>query len=835
MSNGISGLRMEAFVGTLVQDLRFAFRQLRKSPTFAVTAVLTLALGIGANTAIFSLVNTLLLKPLPVANPGQIAALTLRQNNGPIQTNFSWPEFKEIRAQSQRSFNDVFMYTLGMDGIAVAGQQPQRIMTSYVSGNFFEALGLEPVVGRLILPTEGEVLGRDPVIVLGYNYWNEKFNADPGVVGRPVSVNGHPFTVVGVAPKGFSGMQAFVTTAGFLPVSEIGIEGYPTELLNSWQNRGFIVYGRLRQGVSFGQARPELSVVARDLMRQQPEFEKKIDIGAAPEPSMRINSGDTSTIFVIAGLFLSLAGMVLLLACMNVANLVLVRATVREREMAIRTALGARRSRLLRQMITESVTLALVGGALGVMLGTSASAALGHLNLHADLPVALVFGFDWHIFLYSFSVALAAGVVVGIVPAVRIAKTNVNAVLHEGSRGVTAGRHWLRDGLVALQIAASLVLLVVTGLFVRSLSAIQTMDFGFNPDQVLNLSVDPSEIGMSAQQTRDLTNNLLVRLKGIAGVDAVSHAGTVPLGYLNNGGDTLIIDGAPAPANASDRNSDYNVISPEYFSVMGIGLLQGRAFTIADDEHGRAVAILSQSAAKKFWPNQDPIGHTFRMQSEKTRELTVVGIARDAEFSLFQGGKTRPNVYIPYAQHLAGNSLMTFQLRTHGDPVNFVPTVQKAIHSIAPQLPVFQVQSMRQALYTLNGLLLFQIAATLAAAMGGLGLTLAVVGLYGVISYTVGRRVHEIGLRMALGASRGTVFKMIYRQSVRIVAIGLGVGVVVAWLAGQAVGSFVIVSVRDPATYLIVMAVLGLVALASCYLPARRAMAIEPMAALRED
>jgi predicted permease len=822
-------------MGTLLQDLRFAFRQLRKSPSFALTAVLTLALGIGANTAIFSLVNTLLLKPLPVANPGQIAALTMRQNNGPIQNNFSWPEFKEIRARSQRSFSDIFLYTLGMDGIAVAGQQPQRIMTSYVSGNFFEALGLKPVLGRFISPSEGEVLGRDPVIVLGYNFWKEKFNGDANVAGRPVSINGHPFTVIGVTPKGFGGMQAFVTAEAFLPVSELEIEGYPADLLNSWQNRGFIVYGRLRQGVSFNQARPELSVVAQNMMRLRPEIEKKIDIGAVPEPSMRVNSGDTSSIFVIAGLFLGLAAMVLMLACVNVANLVLVRATAREREMAIRTALGAQRSRLLRQMITESLTLALIGGALGVVLGTWASAALGHINLHADIPVALTFEFDWHIFLYSFSIALAAGVVVGIVPAIRIAKTNVNAVLHEGSRGVTAGRHWLRDSLVALQIAGSLVLLVVTGLFVRSLSAMQTMDFGFRPDQVLNVSVDPSEIEMSTAQTRDLTNNMLVRLREIAGVDAVSHASTVPLGYFNNGGDTLIIDGAPAPANAADWNTDYNVIAPEYFQVMGIDLLEGRGFASGDDEHRRDVAILSQSAAKKFWPNQDPIGHTFRMQSEKARELTVVGIAKDAEFSLFLGGKSRPNIYIPYAQHIVGNDLMTFQIRTHGDPVNFVPAVEKKIHSIAPQLPMFQVQSMRQALYTLNGLLLFQIAATLAAVMGGLGLTLAIIGLYGVISYTVSRRVHEIGLRMALGASRGTVFKMIYRQSTRIIAVGLGIGVVVAWLAAQAVGSFVIVSVRDPATYLVVMGVLGLVALGSCYLPARRAMAIEPMVALRED
>jgi predicted permease len=821
-------------MGNLLQDLRFAFRQLAKSPSFAITAVLTLALGIGANSAIFSLVNSLLIRPLPVADAQQIAALGQRQNNGPLLPQFSWPEFKQVRAQSQDSFSGIFVHSLGLDGFATEGQQPQRTLTSYVSGNFFDVLGLKPAVGRLLLPSEGEVLGSDPVVVLGYDFWQERFNGDPNVVGRQATIDGHPFTIVGVAPKGFYGVQTFVKVSAYMPFSALTITGAPVSQVESWQTRGFQVYGRLRPGVSFKQATAQLTVIAQDMTRQHPDVEKKLDISAFPEPMLRIVAGDPNTMSIMAALFMSLAAMVLLLACVNVANLVLVRATVREREMAIRSALGARRSRLVIQMITESVTLALMGGGMGVILGMWASSALGHIDPHADLPVNLSFGFDWRIFLYSLAIALLAGIVVGLVPAFRMARANVNNVLHEGGRGVTGGRHWFRDGLVALQIAGSLVLLVVTGLFVRSLSAMQTMDFGFKPDHVLNLAIDANEIGMNDKQAHDLAGNILARLQQMPGVDAVSHAGSVPLGYFGSG-DSMIIDGAPASADPSAFGAGTNLVSPDYFNVMGIVFLRGRDFTQADDAHGRDVAIISESTAKKYWPNQDAMGHTFRMAGEKDRKLEVVGIVRDAEFQLFGGGKERPFVYMPYAQHMAGASLMVIQLRTEGDPLAYATTAEKAIHELAPQLPVFQVQTMRQGLYTLNGLLLFQIGATLAAVMGGLGFTLAVIGLYGVVSYAVSRRIHEIGLRMALGASRGTVFRMIYRQSMLIVAVGLGVGLTLALLVARAVGSFVVVNVWDPGTYVLVGSVLALAAMGSCYLPARRAMSVEPMVALRED
>ncbi|MGD0629459.1 MAG: ABC transporter permease [Terracidiphilus sp.] len=823
-------------MGILLQDLRFAFRQLRKAPSFTVTAVLTLALGIGANTAIFSLVNSFLLKPLPVENPQQIATLTYTQNHGSLQRAFSSPEFKALRAQSRNSFSEIFAVGAGLDGFATAGQQPERIITAYVSGDFFPALGVQPAAGRLLLRSEGEVPDRDPVIVLGYDFWQKRFNGDPNVVGRRVTVDGRTLSVVGVAPKGFWGFpNAVIPAAAYLPMMQATLEGTPADVLTGWQTRNLLVFGRLRPGVSLKQANAELNVVAQDLVRQHPDSEKQIAFAAYPERRLRIAGGNPNAMFVISVLFLGLAGMVLMLACVNVANLVLVRATVREREMAIRSALGAQRSRLFGQMITESVTLALMGGGMGVVLGMWASSALSHVDLHFDIPISLSFQFDWRIFLYSFAMALLTGIVVGLAPALRIAKANLNNVLHEGGRSVTGGRHWMRDSLVVMQIAGSLVLLVVAGLFVRSLGALQAADFGFKPDHVLNLSFDPSLIGLKDAQSYQLTEAMQTRLHRIAGVDAASVASQVPMGWFSGGSDTLSIDGVATPTNSPALTSGYNVVSSEYFNVMGIGLLRGRSFDNGDDEHGRDVAVISESTARKFWPNQDPIGRTFRMETEKERKLEVVGIASDVEATSRGDGKGRPYFYLPYAQHVKGNSFMTLQLKVHGDPLAFTATVEKAVHELAPQLPLFQVQTMHEAIYSPNGLLLFQFGAVLAATMGGLGLTLAVIGIYGVISYAVSQRIHEIGLRMALGATRGSVFGMIYRQSMRIVAVGLGAGLVVALLVARAVGSFVLVGAWDPATFATVVSALTLAALVSCYLPARRAMAVDPMVALRQD
>lgn len=820
----------------LIQDLRFAARQLRRAPSFAFTAVLTLALGVGANTAIFSVVNKFVLRPMPVERPEQLAVIALGQNKQVLFPAISWPEYKTIREQTTQIFSTVVGNCTSMDGIAMPGQQPQRIMTSFVTGNFFSGLGLQPAAGRLFRSSEGEVPRQDAVLVLDYDYWKTRFNGDSGAIGRTVTIDGRPFTIVGVAPRGFHGTVSMVTPAVYMPLSQMPIRGISADALNDWKSRYFQVFGRLRPGVSLRQASATLGVIARGLERLRPVDEKDIAMAAFPEVDQRIPTGDGgATLKLMSAFFLALAAMVLLLACVNVANLVLVRATERERELAIRTALGAKRGRLLRQMITESVLLSLIGGGFGVVLGAWSSNVLGHLDVHFDIPLNLDFSLDWRIFLYSFLVALMAGIVVGVVPAVRSVRTDVNTLLHEGGRGVTPGRPWFRNALVVCQIAGSLVLLTATGLFVRSLETIQTMDLGFRPDHVLNAVVNPAEIGMDDIQARNLGSRILARLQQLGSVEAVSHADSLPLGYLANRGDTVLTEGVTASTDSLQWGAGYAVISPGYFRVMGIDLLRGRAFSDSDDEHGRDVAIVSESLARKFWPNQDAIGRTFSTGSDKARKLEIVGIARDAEFQIWGGGKTRPFFYLPYAQHFIGSRVMVFQLRTARDPLALATAVQKAIHELAPDLPVFQVQSMRQSLYSLVGFLLFQIGAALAGIMGLLGLTLAIVGLYGVVSYVVSRRTHEIGLRIALGADRGALFRMIYRQSLGLIAGGLALGLALALLVAHAASSLVVVSVWDPLTYTLVCSTLALTALASCYFPARRAMMLDPIAALRED
>jgi len=538
-------------------------------------------------------------------------------------------------------------------------------------------------------------------------------------------------------------------------------------------------------------------------------------------------------VFVVGGLFLGLAVMVLLLACVNVANILLVRSTVREREMAIRAALGAARIRMIRQLLTESVLLALLGGVAGVLLGFWGSSALGSVNVQTDLPVHFDFGFDWRVFGFATAAALLTGIIVGIVPAVRASRGNLSAILHEGGRGVVGGKNRLRSTLVVVQVAGSLILLIIAGLFTRSLAQAQRTDLGFKPDHVLNLIMDPNEIGYNQSQTRDFYKNLLQRVRALPGVVSASTANATPMGYYNNF-DSLNIEGYQPPPGQPAPSSLYNTVSTDYFSTMGVPLLRGRNFTEADDENSQYVAIVSEAMAKQFWPDKDPIGHQFQMTSDLKHSLVIVGVAKDIRFNGLTGPFS-PMFYAPFLQHQNGNSLQALQLRTAGAPETMIPEVEHTVESLAPQLPVFDVQTMSQALNTLNGLLFYKIGAVLAALLGMLGLVLAIVGVYGVVSYAATQKTHEIGVRMALGAQPADILKMIFREGLLIVGVGLLVGIAGALAAGQVVGSFLTVSARDPVTYAIVTAILLVVALSACFIPARRAMRVDPMVALRYE
>lgn len=820
-------------MGTLLQDFRHAARQMRRTPAFAVVAVLTLALGIGANVAIFSMVDWLLIRPLPVKDAQQIGVLRLQQNLNILLATFSIPDYRDIASQTTAVFDGLAGYQLSLDGLSVDGKKADRLVTNYVTGNYFSVLGIKPALGRFILPAEGQTPGADPVIVLSNAYWKDHLGSASDIIGKKVSFDGRPVTVIGVAPEGFQGTEPLVAIAGYLPLGMAAINQHPGFMENRG-DRNLSVFVRLRQGVSVQRAQAALTLVSQRLSQQYPDTDKNVSALVFRETSARL-LGDPRNMStsLLSGLFLGLAILVLLLACVNVGNVLLVRATVRDRELAIRAALGAGRGHLIRLLLTEGILLAVVGGAAGIMFGIWGGAALRSINLHTDFPVQLDFRFDWRAFIYAFGMALVAGVLVGIFPALRAARRDLNQVLHQGGRGLVGGGQKLRSALVAVQVGGSLMLLIIATLFARSLGEAKHTDLGFDPAHVVNLSMDPEEIGYSPEQTREFYHNLLQRVRALPGVTAASTAFSVPLGYYSNGG-TLAIDGYQPPPGQPAPVAILNFVSPGNLQTLSIPLLRGRDFNDHDDDKAQYVAVVNQSFVKQYWPNRDPIGRHFRSLDDPSHSIEVVGVAKDARY-LFVRGPEFPLAYMPTVQHTRDASLETLQVRTEGDPKLMIPELERTIGSLAPDLPIFEVKTMTDALYTLNGFLAFEVAAGLAAAMGILGLVLSIVGVYGVISYAASQRTHEIGVRMALGAQPQQILRMILRQGIAIVALGLVVGVLAALAAAKLVGTFLTVSPTDPITYLGVSVLLALVALAACTIPARRAMRVDPMIALHYE
>jgi len=820
-------------VSNLIQDVRYGLRMLAKSPGFTVAAILTLALGIGANSTIFSLVNTLLLRPLPVKDPGQIQDLFPQQKDDTPLVQFSIPNFRDIRSQSTGVYSDVIAHTFGIDGFAVNGKS-DRVVTEYVSGNFFAMFGLKPGLGRLLLPSEGETPMADPVIVLSYSYWKTRFGGDPRAIGKQVSIDGHSMTVVGVAPEGFTGLNPFVSIQGYMPLAMMPIGGYPADIVSNRQSRTVFVMARLVEGMTTKKAQAELDVISRRLSEQYPAENKDLSIQAFPEVRGRIGPDPKNRTLVASVLFQGLATLVLLLACANVANLLLVRATIREREMAVRAALGAERSRLISQLLTESVMLALGGGLGGLILGKIGALAIGSIPLGLDIATQPRFSFDWRVFTFGITAALATGIIVGIVPAVRASRGNLAQVLHEGGRTVAGGKQRLRNALVAIEVGASLMLLIVAGLFTRSLKATERVnDLGFDTDHVVNLSMDPNEIGYNAMQARQFYKSLLRRVSELPGVESASISSSIPMGLYGNQ-DSILIEGYEPPVGKPVPFMTYIAVSQDVLKTLGIPLLHGRAFTERDDQNAAYIAIVSEAMAKQYWPNQDPIGHHLRLGSDATHSIEVVGIAKNARF---QGltGPIQPYLLVPIWQHMATNTLETLQIRTVAAPETMIPAAERVLGDMAPELPVFDVKTMKEGLNTLAGLLFYKIGAVLAAVFGVLGLALAIVGVYGVISYAASQKTHEIGIRMAIGAQPEDILKLILRQGLVIVVVGLVLGVIAALAAARVVGNFLTVSPMDPVTYLTVSALLTIVALLACYIPARRAMRVDPMVALRYE
>jgi putative ABC transport system permease protein len=817
---------------SFLQDLRYGLRMLAKNPGFTFVAVLTLALGIGANTAIFSVVNALFLRGLAVEHPDQLVALAFQQGRKDLPPLFSYPDLKDVGEQGSGDM-EVFAYRFGMDGLSDGGHA-DRVITNYVTGNYFTALGVKPALGRLILPSEGAPSVSDPVLVLGYSYWQSRFGGSPGVIGKQVQVDGHPVTVVGVAPKSFQSLLNEVDIQAFMPLNMKGVEfEFP---LDDRASRGIFALARLKSGVKLAQAQAALDVIAHRLSEQYPKTDAQASIRAYPQKEVALvpmpQPGAYEKQVIVTGLFLSLAALVLLLACFNVANILLARATAREHEMTVRAALGAPRHRLIRQLLTESFLLALLGCGAGIFVGVWGSYLLGSIHIAVGLPVTLNFSFDWSVFAYAIASASLAGMVVGIAPAFRAARADPGQALHEAGRTSTARRFRLRHALVMAQVAGSIVLLTVAGLFTRSLGKAQQMDLGFDPQHLANFSLDPHEIGYDYAQAMEFFKTLLERVRALPGVESAAFAFT----YASNGvrldSATVYVEGHLPPKGQPAPTVWTNVVTPGYFKTLGIPIIEGRGFTETDTNKSRHVAVINQAMAKEFWPNEDPVGKQFRAFQESGQPVEVVGIARDCKYQdLF--AKSTPYLYLPLTQDFI--SLQTLQVRSQLPPATLYREVEQQIHGLAPGLPVSDVQTMTEALNG-GGFYAFRLGAYLAAVLGLLGLILAAVGVYGVISYSTSQRTREIGVRMALGARPRDIWKAVIGRGLGVVGAGMALGLIGALALTRAVGSFLYsVSAHDPITYLSVSVLIAGVALLACYIPARRATRVDPMVALRYE
>ncbi len=819
----------------LWKDIRYALRTLSKNPGFAIIGIMTLALGMAVNTALFSVINGFLLRPLPVPHAEQITVLALHQAAVPGTSRFSYPDYEDLRDQTD-SFSDLFAYRVTLASVAL-DQSSDHCIISRVSSNYFSALGIKPAYGRLILPSEGRTPGADPIMVLGYSYWRRRFDGDPNIVGKKVELNGLPFTVVGVAPEDFHGTYSVLDMDAYIPFSAEPNEDPDAPIQKIWTSRGsrtLTLMGRLKPGASLKQAQSSLNVVTQRIAQQHPDSEKGISVQLFPEKMARPDPDPENPVLMASIAFMAMAGLVLLVACFNIANVLLVRATVRQREMAIRAALGAGHGHLVRQYLTESLLLAFLGGGAGLVLGSWAAGILGSLRLGTDLPIYFDFHPDASVYLFALGVVLLTGFVVGIMPALRAARTDVISVLHEGGRGSSSGprRQFARNSLVAAQVAGSLVLLIVAGLFVRSLQKAEKINLGFNPDHVLNLSVDVAQISYKEPRGRQVFKDIDARLRALPGVESVAQAFVVPMGVVSSD-DRVWIEDHPLEPGQQAAELDYNMVTPSYFDTLQIPLLRGRRFTDADSEKAPAVAIINQNMAKKFWPNEDALGKRFGTKGQTGPFIEVVGIVQDGKYQNVTEDP-KPFFYLPLDQSY--ESMRVIQVRTSVPPETLALQIESQIHELAPGLPITQVQTMNESLQGANGFFFFHFGAQLTAVMGLLGLLLAVVGIYSVVSYAAVQRTQEIGIRVAMGAAPRDILKMVLRQGLSVVGIGLALGLVLA-LAGTRLMSSLFVGIKptDPLTFIVVVLLLTGIALFACWIPAFRATRIDPLVALRYE
>jgi predicted permease len=820
-----------------VQNLWFAVRQLLRTPVFSSIAVLTLALGTGANTGAYGLISDFL-RPLPVPGADRIVivAAGVPGDDTGFRYRFSFPAIDDFRRQSS-VFSDVMGFDTRLGGLTIDGTT-SRFVFHIVTGNLFTGLQLKPAAGRLFTPGEGEQPGSEHLMVLSYSFWRTHFGARPDVINSIVRLNGSASRIVGVAPEGFVGMFSGLEVDGYVPLSAANVDPEDTDrLLHHREFRGLTMMARLGPGVTLSAAETAANALAARIGTMYPSTDGHTTVRIVPEPLARpVPLKFFGTILpVMKLLLLVLAGLVLLIACMNVTNLLLVRTTVRQRELAVRASLGATRADLVRLLLAESVVLAVAGGALGLVLGQWAIRLLiGSIHLGISIPFHMETPMDWRMFAYALATAVGAGALVGMLPAIRASQASVTDILHDGSRSQSGGgkRQRMRSALVVAQVAGSLVLLIMAGLFARNLQQARWTDLGFEPDRVLTAQLDPSNVGYTSARATTFYDELTRRLEGVPGVESVSTAPSVPLGFIQ-GSTPVLIEGTVARTDEPPPPVGLNSVSPAYFETIRLPIDRGRTFTDADTATSMRVAIVNHVFAERFWPGQDAIGKRFSTPSAPGPLWQVIGIAHDSKYvAVFE--EPLPYFYLPQTQY--PTTLRSVHIRSSLPPEVLGPTVTREIAALDRDMPIAEVKTMRQVIEGGFGFLLFRTGALQATALGLIGVILAVVGVYGVVSYGASQRTREIGIRLALGAAPSHVRRIVLGQGLVLVAIGLGVGFVLTYVATHALAKMLLlVSASDPIAFGSVTALLAVVALIACYLPARRATRVDPMVALRHE
>ncbi len=816
-------------MGALSRDVRFGLRMFAKSPGFTAITVLTLALGIGGSATVFSWVRGVLLHPLPgIANAGQLVAVETVMPNGAFHTS-SYPDFRDFRAQNQVFSDMVGVELMPVDMTWAGQQQDRRVWGEIVTENYFHALGVGAERGRVFEESDASRgPGGDPDLILSHSFWQRQFGGATDILGRTIQINRHDFTVVGIAPKNFQGTIVGVAPDFWVPMMMQPVV-LPGESLENRSPTFLHLLGVLKPGVSIAQAQANLGSLARNIAREYPASSR--DVGVVVEPISKAHYG-VQDLLRSALIFLSVVALlVLLIGCANVANLLLARATGRDREIAVRSSLGATRAVLFRQLLIESLLLALAGGLGGVLLASWLSGMLLFFLPSSYLPIGLSLGVNGEVLAFTFALSLVTGVLFGLVPALRASRPNLNESLKEGGRSNSSGarQHRLRGLLVISEMALALALVAAAGLLLRSLRNVQTASPGFNPHHVLLAAFDLRGDGYSSEQARGYYEKLMDRLRAVPGVESVSCEQYVPLWFYGMSTTRPTIEGY-TPRPNEDMDIGFNIVGPDYFRTMQIPIVAGREFSAQDREGQPRVAIVNQTMARRFWPGQSSLGHRIK-SSGQGHWYTIVGVARDIKYHTMT---ERPESFLYFPTLQAGETDTNVLLRTSGDPAALLPIVRQQAASIDPNVGVLQAGSLTGILYL--SLFAYRAAATLASVLGALGLLLASLGIYGVLSYSVSQRTHEIGIRMALGADPRDVLGMVVRQGVKLATVGIAIGLGAALAVTRLMTSLLYgVSPSDPLTLAAVVLVIAVATLLACYIPARRAMRLDPTAALRAE